>query len=71
VPLHLRNASFRGADSMGYGRNYKYPHDFPGHWTQQQYLPDGILAEFYKDSEEGRERQLGLDLAKRRGQSRD
>ncbi len=71
VPLHLRNASFRGADSLGYGRDYKYPHDFPRHWASQQYLPDGVLAEFYKGSEEGRERQLGLDLAKRRGQSRD
>ena len=40
VPLHLRNAPTRLMKDMGYGKSYKYPHDFPGHFVEQQYLPD-------------------------------
>lgn len=42
VPLHLRNAPTSLMKEMGYGADYKYPHDFPGHWVAQQYLPDAI-----------------------------
>ena len=42
VPLHLRNAPTRLMKDMGYGKSYKYPHDFPGHFVEQQYLPDKI-----------------------------
>ncbi len=42
VPLHLRNAPTKLMKDMGYGRDYKYPHDFPGHFVRQQYMPDEI-----------------------------
>ena len=47
VPIHLRDAHFYGADKLGHGRGYKYPHDYPGHYVKQQYLPDGIKDRVY------------------------
>ena len=44
VPLHLRNAPTRLMKDLGYGKSYKYPHDFPGHFVEQQYLPDKIAG---------------------------
>ena len=44
VPLHLRNAPTSLMKQMGYGADYKYPHDFPGHWVAQQYLPDSLVG---------------------------
>lgn len=40
VPLHLRNAPTQLMQQMGYGMNYKYAHDYPGHFVRQQYMPD-------------------------------
>ncbi len=40
VPLHLRNAPTKLMKELNYGAEYKYPHDYPGHWVEQQYLPD-------------------------------
>lgn len=42
VPLHLRNAPTKLMEDMGYGCNYLYPHNFPGNFVNQQYLPDAI-----------------------------
>jgi putative ATPase len=42
VPLHLRNAPTSLMKDLGYSDGYKYPHDFPGHWVEQQYLPDEL-----------------------------
>lgn len=42
VPLHIRNAPTKLMADLGYHDGYKYPHDYPGHFTTQQYLPDGI-----------------------------
>jgi putative ATPase len=58
VPLHLRNASFRGAEALGYGRDYRYPHDHPGHWVAQQYLPEGVDERFYQPSDQGHEGRI-------------
>ena len=44
VPLHLRNAPTSLMKELGYLDGYKYPHDFPGHWTEQQYLPDELIG---------------------------
>ena len=45
VPLHLRNAPTSLMKQLGYSDGYKYPHDFPGHFTQQQYLPDELVQQ--------------------------
>ncbi len=51
VPLHLRNAPTSLMKELGYHDGYKYPHDFPGHWVAQQYLPDELVGtEFWKKS---------------------
>ena len=42
VPLHLRNAPTKLMKDLGYHDGYKYPHDYPGHFTEQQYLPDEL-----------------------------
>jgi putative ATPase len=42
VPLHLRNAPTRLMNQLGYGRGYKYAHDYPGHFVRQQFLPDAL-----------------------------
>lgn len=47
VPKHLRDAHYPGAKALGHGLGYKYPHDFPGGWVEQQYLPDELLGKKY------------------------
>ena len=44
VPLHLRNAPTSLMKELGYSDGYKYPHDFPGHWVEQQYLPEELKS---------------------------
>ena len=52
VPLHLRNAPTSLMKDLGYHDGYLYPHDFPGHWVEQQYLPEEIKSAVFwrKDS---------------------
>ncbi len=45
VPLHLRNAPTKLMKDLGYSDGYQYPHDFPGHFTPQQYMPDALQHE--------------------------
>ena len=47
IPMHIRNAPAEGMKDFGYGDGYKYPHDFPGHYVEQQYLPDKMLGTKY------------------------
>ncbi len=47
IPLHIRNAPADGMSKLGYGVGYKYPHDYPGHFVEQQYLPDKMLGTKY------------------------
>lgn len=47
IPMHIRNAAAQGMEAHGYGEGYKYPHDFPGHYVEQQYLPDKMLGTKY------------------------
>jgi putative ATPase len=51
---------------MGYGRGYIYPHDHPGHWAAQQYLPDGVEGPFYRPSDQGYEQKHQTRLEARR-----
>ena len=47
IPMHIRNAPASGMSDFGYGVGYKYPHDFPNHQVEQQYLPDKMLGTKY------------------------
>lgn len=47
VPMHIRNAPVEQMKQFGYHEGYLYPHDFPGHWVEQQYLPDKMLGTKY------------------------
>ena len=59
VPSHLQDAHYKGAQKLGHGTGYKYAHDYPHHYVEQQYLPDEIAGEkFYVPSENGHEREI-------------
>ena len=47
IPMHIRNAPVEGMEQLGYREGYKYPHDYPGHVVEQQYLPDKMLGTKY------------------------
>ena len=57
VPLHLRDAHYAGAKSLNHGLEYKYPHNFPNGWVEQEYLPSGLKgAKYYKPTGHGRDK---------------
>ena len=47
IPMHIRNSVAQGMEQFGYGNGYKYPHDYPNHVVEQQYLPNKILGTKY------------------------
>ena len=49
IPSHIKDAHYSGAAKLGRGLTYQYPHDFPNHWTPQQYLPDELRGAHYSD----------------------
>ena len=52
VPMHIRNAPIEGMRNLGYNEGYLYPHDFPGHYVEQQYLPDEMKdVKYYVEDE--------------------
>jgi len=66
VPAPLQDAH-RDARGLGHGKGYKYPHDFPGHWVAQDYLPEELRGErFYEPGEEGAEKDLAAPWQARR-----
>lgn len=59
VPNHLRNAPTKLMKEIGYGKNYKYAHDFENHFVEENYLPDGLKnKQFYFPTENGQEKRL-------------
>ena len=59
VPAHLQDAHYGGAGKLGHGIGYKYAHDYPNHYVEQQYLPTELQGErFYEPSDNGYERQI-------------
>lgn len=55
VPDHLRDAHYQGAEELGRGIGYKYPHDYPSGWVKQQYLPDHLVeARYYEPKDQGK-----------------
>lgn len=56
VPVHLRDTHYQGHVRIGAGDGYKYPHDFPGHWVKQEYMPSEVRGKkYYKPTEMGHE----------------
>lgn len=59
VPLHLRNAPTKLMKDIGYGKQYKYAHDFPNHFVEENYLPEEIKGkQFYLPTENGQEKKI-------------
>lgn len=56
VPIHLRDTHYAGSDRLGSGKGYLYPHDFPGHWVRQDYMPPEVRGHtYYHPTEMGHE----------------
>jgi putative ATPase len=71
VPLHIRNAPTRLMKQLGYSKGYLYPHNYPGGWVAQEYLPEKIAKSlFYKPQDRGFEKEIRRRMAeieKRKG----
>jgi putative ATPase len=59
VPLHIRNAPTSLMRDLGYGKGYKYPHDYPEHFVEEEYLPENLKGRvYYHPSDQGLEREI-------------
>lgn len=59
VPVHLQDAHYKGASKMGHGAGYKYAHDYPNHYVEQQYMPSELEGRvFYNPTENGYEQNI-------------
>ena len=59
VPVHLQDAHYGGSAKLGHGIGYKYAHDYPNHYVEQQYLPDELVGtKFYEPTENGYEKTI-------------
>ncbi|MFL6191046.1 MAG: replication-associated recombination protein A [Actinomycetes bacterium] len=70
VPAHLQSASYAGERKLGIGVGYVYPHEKPGHWVEQRYLPEGLQGGYFRPSDQGREPELADEWDRRRGRLR-
>ena len=67
VPIHLRDTHYKGAAKLGFGEGYRYPHDYPEHYVEQRYAPEGAGGmPYYRPSEQGFEREI-REIRRRRG----
>ena len=67
VPIHLRDTHYAGHERLGSGAQYLYPHDFPGHWVRQKYMPPEVEGRrYYVPSDQGQELRL-RERRKQRG----
>ncbi len=63
VPMHLRNPVTPLMKGIGYGKGYKYAHDYPGHFTPEQHLPDSLKGKhYYTPSDQGYEKRVAERL---------
>ena len=60
IPQHLKDAHYSGSAKLGHGVDYKYPHSFPGHWVEQQYLPDALKDRVYYEFGDNKSEQAAL-----------
>ena len=68
VPVHLRDTHYVGHVRIGSGEGYKYPHDFPGHWVPQEYMPPEVKGrEYYQPSDMGHEATILKNHQARKG----
>ena len=68
VPVALRDTHYAGAARIGSGEGYLYPHDFPGHWVRQNYMPEGLQGHvYYEPTDMGMEAGIRERKAKRDG----
>ena len=68
VPIHLRDTHYAGHDRIGSGDGYKYPHDFPGHWVRQEYMPPEVRGKkYYRPTEMGHEATILKNQQAREG----
>jgi len=59
VPLHIRNAPTTLMKDLGYGKEYKYPHDYPDHFVEEEYLPENLKGRtYYHPTEQGFEKEI-------------
>jgi putative ATPase len=59
VPLHIRNAPTSLMKDLGYGKDYKYPHDYPDHFVDEEYLPENLKGRtYYHPSDQGFEKEI-------------
>ena len=69
VPIHLQDSHYKGAEKLGHGLGYKYAHDYPNHYVEQQYLPDALVGtKFYEPTEMGYEKNIREHFAKIKGE---
>jgi putative ATPase len=72
VPKHLRDANYPGAKQFGHGDGYQYPHDLPGHFVSQEYLPKGTKSRrYYEPAEQGYEKKIKARLEEWRRRRRE
>ena len=72
VPAHLQDKHYKGAEKLGHGLGYKYAHDYPNHYVEQQYLPDGMENEkFYFPTENGYEKQIRSYMDRLRAEGKE
>ncbi len=72
VPLHLRNAPTKLMAQLGYHDGYKYPHDYPNHYTPQQYLPDALAStSFWQPQPNPAESKLWQGMEERKRKSEE
>jgi putative ATPase len=72
VPLHIRNAPTSLMEDLGYGKGYQYPHDFPDHFVEEEYLPENLKGKiYYHPSDQGFEREIKKRLEGWRRQKKE
>ena len=72
IPAHLQDAHYKGASKLGRGTGYKYAHDYPNHYVEQQYLPYELNGkEFYKPTGNGYEARIREHMRRLRTEARE
>ncbi len=74
VPFHIRNAPTPLMEDLGYGKDYKYPHDYPDHFVEEEYLPENLKGRiYYHPTEQGFEKEIRrrLEYWKRKRSEKD